>query len=180
MDFEGINVKLEFGPSTLLDLAPEEDLDLDELSTAHRDEFGIAVAFSSLQLVLIQDEDTVFARASELQNLLGNETVGGGETPFEVCRLVDVIVQRAREDQVLCDEPFGRVSVLSEVRVEGRADYLRIGHGFSWSSIRRETRCGGSRDQSNQMVCAADRPSEMNVLPVVTMVPAGRSVTGHR
>jgi hypothetical protein len=139
-------------PSTLLDLAPEEDLDLDKLFTAHRDEFGVSVTFSGHQLVLIQDEDTVIARADELQDLLGDEPVGGGKTPFEVCRFVDVIVLRAREDQVVRDEPFSRVSVLSDVRVEGRADYLRIGHGFSWSSIRRETRCVGSRDQSNQMV----------------------------
>ena len=33
----------------MLDLAPEEDLDLDDLFTAHRGEFGIAVTFSSLQ-----------------------------------------------------------------------------------------------------------------------------------
>jgi hypothetical protein len=75
----------------LLDLTSEEHLDLDNLSIADRDEFGVAMTCSSLQLVLVQDEDTFFVCAHEFQDLLGVEPVRGGETVFEVCRLVDVI-----------------------------------------------------------------------------------------
>jgi len=40
-EFDRTNVQLKLAPSPLLDLALEEDLDLDEFFTAHRDEFGI-------------------------------------------------------------------------------------------------------------------------------------------
>ena len=59
--------------------ASEEDLRLDELSVAHRDELCVAVTPSGLQLVLVEDEHAAVARADEFEDVLGRETVGGGK-----------------------------------------------------------------------------------------------------
>ena len=108
--------------------AAEEHLDLGELAVAHGDEFGIPVAFAGLQLVLVQDEDAVAARADQLQSLLPIEAIRGRKAAFEVSRPADVVVLRAGEREVLRDEPLGGVPVLSVVGVEHRADGGSGGH----------------------------------------------------
>jgi hypothetical protein len=115
---------------------PEEDLGLDKPAIAHCDELGVAVTLAVLQLVLVQDEDAGLTSADELQDLLRLEPVRRGETAFEERSLVDVVVLRTGEREVLRNEPRRRVPVLSQVRVEARADDVR-----SSTSISPSRRC---------------------------------------
>ncbi len=97
---------------------PEEDLGLDEPALAHRNGVCVAVAVCVLRLMVAQNEHVIFTRPDDFQYLLRVEPVDRGETGLQECRLVDVVVLRAGEGEVVRQEPLCLLPILSQARVE--------------------------------------------------------------
>lgn len=97
------------------DAAAEEDLRLDELPVPHGDHLYVAVSLAGLQLVLVENEDVVARDRYEVKDLLRGQALGGGEAAVKERRLVDVVVLRTREGEVLSDQSVRGVPVLGDL-----------------------------------------------------------------
>ncbi len=93
-------------------LAAEEDLHLLDEPVPDSDRLDVAVPAAGHELVLVVGEDEFIVGGGDVQQLLLLELVGGRETPLEEGRLVDVIVLRTREREIVVVEREGRVAVL--------------------------------------------------------------------
>src|SRR5918994_3370348 len=110
------------------DAAAEEHLRLPDSAVTHREQLDVAVALAALQLVLVHGEDVVVTRRLHVEHLLGREPLSGREAPLEERVLVDVVVLRAREDELIGEQSIHRVPILCQIRVEHCPDSVSVGH----------------------------------------------------
>ena len=79
---------------------------------------------------------TVVTDGGQLEDLLRHQPGGGGEATLHERHLVDVIVLRAREHEVVGEQPNGSSLLFRKVRLEHRADDVVAGHATSPAGVR--------------------------------------------